>query len=141
MLRLRGHHLLCLHGFRGLGYSPEFVSNMAAIHERLRKFPSTVVEVGASPDDICSACPHISGAGCAKGEGDSELHIAEKDAAVLERLFLYPGDTLSAGTLFKRVASEFDGSLAEFCPHCTWMALGYCSDGLRARTMSIDIEV
>lgn len=53
-MKLRAHHLICLLGFRGLGYSPEFVENMARIADQLRSFPHTVIEIVRRPDDICS---------------------------------------------------------------------------------------
>lgn len=60
-IRLRGHTLLCLQGFREEGYSPGFVANMAAIHQTLCHQPETIVQVVASPDAVCAACPKYWG--------------------------------------------------------------------------------
>lgn len=36
MIRLRGHHLICLHFYRGEGYSREFVENLEDIVRRAK---------------------------------------------------------------------------------------------------------
>ena len=58
---IRGHTLLCLQGFRGEGYSPDFIDNMAAIHARLQAEPGTPVRVTDTPDHFCVACPNLKG--------------------------------------------------------------------------------
>ncbi|NGZ11675.1 MAG: DUF1284 domain-containing protein [Nitrospira sp. LK70] len=60
-LRLRSHTLLCLQGFRGEGYSPGFVANMTGIHQTLWNQPEATVQVVASPDAVCAACPKYWG--------------------------------------------------------------------------------
>ena len=75
---LRVHHLLCLHGFRGFGYSPEFVSNMQLVRDGLASSPDVEVEVTTSPDDICSACPHLQEGKCARDGGDSETRTGKR---------------------------------------------------------------
>ena len=85
-VRLRGHTLLCLQGFRGEGYSPEFIANMAAIHRTLTDHPEVLVEVLASPDAVCAACPHRHPSGCMLNGERSEEEMIEQDHEVLRRL-------------------------------------------------------
>src|SRR5712692_7447054 len=63
-VRIRGHTLLCLQGFRGEGYSAGFIENMAALHQDLNENPDRWVEVVEAPDTFCAACPHLAPAGC-----------------------------------------------------------------------------
>src|SRR2546423_2260913 len=49
-VRLRAHTLLCLQGFRGEGYSPSFIDNLARIHRDLIEHPEQWVEVVDAPD-------------------------------------------------------------------------------------------
>lgn len=140
MVNLRGHHLLCLHGFRGLGYSPEFVENMRQVHDLLRESPETEVKVLTSPDDICSACPHLAHGNCAKNGDESERRISDKDSEILGRLTLSPGSVLSAYKLFSLATEEFGGRMEEVCSSCSWFPMGWCEEGIRARTMNIESE-
>jgi len=131
-MRLRAHHLLCLHGFRGEGYSSEFVANMTALRDRLLYGSPLHVEVLDSPDDICTACPHLSEHGCARKDGESEARVGKKDGRVLARLGLSAGDGMPSDMLLGLVAEEFgDGNIEDICGYCSWYPLGWCSDGLR----------
>ena len=132
---LRGHHLLCLHGFRGFGYSPEFVSNMQLVRDRLASSPDVEVEVTTSPDDICSACPHLQEGKCARDGGDSETRTREKDTAVLARLALSPGDKISSGELFALTAERFSNGIEDLCSLCKWFPLGWCAEGIGRKVM------
>lgn len=136
MVRLRAHHLLCLHGFRGLGYNSDFAANMQKIHRRLKESPQTVVEVLNSADDICAACPNLSHGRCSKDADGGVTSIVEKDSAVIERLALAPGASLPAGELFSRTADAFGSGIGDLCSSCSWMPLGWCEAGLKNRTMS-----
>lgn len=139
MLRLRGHHLLCLHGFRGRGYSLDFIENMQTIRDRLIESPELQVEVLISPDMICESCPNLSDNKCiGAGEG-SEAHISAKDAFVLSSLSLEAGAVVSAGQLFAETANAFCTGLADVCSKCEWHGLGWCDDGIRNRAMCTSI--
>lgn len=128
---LRGHTLLCLQGFRGLGYSAAFVDNLAALHRALHDDPDRLVTVMEGPDAVCGACPHHVGAGCTlNGEG-SEAAIQEQDRLVLARLGLKAGDDLPWRAILARIASAIDGSdLPRICGNCRWLSLGYCRSGI-----------
>ena len=49
---LRAHNVLCLHGFRGEGYSDAFVARMREVADRLTDAPSTEVTLLAGPDTL-----------------------------------------------------------------------------------------
>ena len=134
MIKLRGHHLLCLHGFRGFGYSPEFVSNMTSIRDKLLNSPELEVEVNTSPDDICSVCPHLAEDRCARKNG-SEDRTSGKDAVILERLSLSAGDRLPSGKLFTLAAERFGQGIDDLCSNCSWFSHGWCAEGIREKAM------
>ncbi|HEY3376337.1 MAG TPA: DUF1284 domain-containing protein [Armatimonadota bacterium] len=123
VIKLRGHHLLCVFGFRGYGYSAEFVREMARIVLALRA-PGTRVEIVAGVDDICCACPKRASGACARPE-------SPRDRAVLAVLALPVGHVAAAATLFRSIARRVSGQqLTELCASCSWYDLGYCAEGL-----------
>ena len=134
-MKLRGHHILCLHGFRGLGYSPEFVSNMWAVRDKLLGSPEMEVEVTTSPDDICSACPHLSAGRCARNGEESETRTGEKDASILRRLALSPGEQIPSRELFLLAADRFAEGLEDVCSSCQWFPRGWCAEGISNTAM------
>ena len=79
-MELRGHHLLCILGFQGYGYSEDFVLNMTRINE-LRKTDKTTIKLINSSDDICSACPNLKNDLC-ENEMQNET-IVKMDEEVL----------------------------------------------------------
>ena len=80
-MRIRGHNLLCIQGFVGKGYSPEFVANMTRVVESLGD--DVEVTVVDRPDVLCEACPNLAASGCTlHGEG-SERGIFSQDQDVM----------------------------------------------------------
>ncbi|WP_052446648.1 DUF1284 domain-containing protein [Candidatus Soleaferrea massiliensis] len=77
MIRLRHHHLMCMHTYSGTGYSGEFCRNMERILQTLRQNPDTAVMLSAACDDICGACPNRIGGRCRE-----EASIQKRDAKV-----------------------------------------------------------
>lgn len=131
MLEIRAHNLLCIQGFIGLGYSEKFVANMTKIVDELRSNPETKVKISVSPDNICSACPHLSDQGCTlKGEGH-ELHMRRQDLDVLKRLGCKEGEALQWSEIIRRIAKNITGSeLTKICGQCPWLPSGLCARGI-----------
>ncbi|WP_407410541.1 DUF1284 domain-containing protein [Methanobrevibacter sp.] len=116
-LVLRGHHLLCLKGFQGYGYSEEFTHNMTEIN-KLRKSENTTVTLTNTPDDICKACPKLNDNMCQDRKHNSI--IVGMDNEVLKKF-----DTskeYNAPELFDKIDSIFNSreSVREICFECMW---------------------
>ena len=130
-VRLRGHTLLCLQGFRGEGYSPKFVENMASVHQLLTEQQETWVEVLASPDVVCGACPHQQTSGCTLNGDRSEEEMRDQDLVVLEKLDLEAGSHVRWGEILERIRRSVGGDdLPSICGKCRWLPLGYCREGI-----------
>lgn len=133
-IRLRGHHLLCLLGYQGKGYSDGFCANMTAVYETLRQQPDTPIEIIEGPDDICQAFPPDQPSHCLNGS------VFRKDAAILERLGLAPGRTVRWREACDRAAASVaPDDIAQLCSDCRWQPYGLCSEGVahirRERTL------
>ena len=130
-VEIRSHHLLCILGFRGLGYSEEFVSNMSKVVQRLRSDASFPITLVVGCDAICASCPHNKEGKCLEG-ADSDAEVTMLDSEFLDRLGFEAGTQIRAGEAWERVKERLTpGDLAEICRDCEWLGLGYCAEGLR----------
>lgn len=130
-IRLRAHTLLCLQGFRGMGYSVEFVGNMEAIHRTLTESPQSPVEILDGPDAVCGACPHRRFAGCTLNGEESENEMKKQDHAVLQRLQMQEGSRVSWQEILDRIRTLVPASELSFiCGNCRWLPLGFCREGI-----------
>lgn len=128
---LRGHHLLCVHGFQGMGYSPEFVVKMGSIVEDIRNdekdFPIRVV---ATLDDACTACPHNGGTICIASAGSDE-HVKTMDEKVIEHLKLEKDKLYRKSKLIDWTAKMVKpDDLDYLCKDCSWLPYGVCKAGI-----------
>lgn len=115
MFRLRGHHLLCLLGYRGMGYSQQYVQNMTRIHHTLRTKPRTELLVVRGADDLCEKFPDVLTCHC------EDANIHRRDAAVLNKLGLYIGQTLSWADIEEQVRrSVVPENISSLCQSCSW---------------------
>ncbi len=126
-LRLSAHHALCVHGFRGMGYSEPFIARMHEITERLRTRPAAPVVLTVGADAACAACPSLTLGGCAR----YGRKVTEQDARVAHRLGIAPGEALPWSAVQERVRTRVaPGDLADLCRGCPWLGLGVCAEGL-----------
>jgi uncharacterized protein len=124
-IELRGHHLLCLLGFRGMGYSPEFTSNMAAVYEALRTDPSTIVRIVQGVDHLCACYPTDKPYHC------DSASVQSKDDQVLKQLGLQPGDQTCWSDIINRVRAHIaPEDLHKLCASCPWLKYGVCEAGV-----------
>lgn len=129
-LKIRGHTLLCLQGFQGLGYDQAFTENMARLHVRLLRAPQTLVMPVSEPDEFCAACPHLKG-GCTLKGPDHEAHMRQQDLEVLRRLDLTPGKAVSWAEILDKIRAAVQGAdLDTICRGCPWLPLGVCAIGI-----------
>ena len=135
-LSLRAHHLLCLHGFQGLGYDDRFVENMAEVCKRVRAEPGPEIVVVDEPDDICAPCPHTFGSACGKSGGDAEERAKELDHRVLAKLGINPEQVFSRNDLLALLQEKITPEdLVSVCEGCEWLPFDYCAEGLRRNRM------
>ncbi len=116
-LVLRGHHLLCLKGFQGYGYSEDFVKNMTEVNAE-RKSENTTISLTDSPDDICKACPNLKNNLCENQTQNKR--IVEMDREVLKKL--NSSEDFNALELFEKIDSIFNTkeSVSKICFNCSW---------------------
>ncbi|WP_322348592.1 DUF1284 domain-containing protein [Tumebacillus algifaecis] len=125
-ISLRGHHLLCLLGYRGMGYSDAYVDNMTVVYSTLLSDPQTTCKIVSGPDQLCACFP-------ADGEYHCEdRNVAERDALILQRLGLTPGQLVTWEDILARVARSLQpDDLLEICSTCPWLEYGVCQEGVQ----------
>ncbi|MCM3627903.1 DUF1284 domain-containing protein [Paenibacillus glycanilyticus] len=124
-ITLRGHHLFCLLGYRGKGYSEGFCTNMTAIYETLRGQPQSIIEITEGPDMICEAFPSDQPNHC------HNPSVYRKDNEILSELGLAVGSRLSWEQLCGLVADAIHPSdIHRLCYDCPWEPYGLCQEGV-----------
>ncbi|MEW6116181.1 MAG: DUF1284 domain-containing protein [Nitrospirota bacterium] len=114
--RLRGHHLICLHFYRGEGYNEAFIANLESVLERAEEYG---VEVCRGTDDVCCACPSRDLNRCAHTE-HAEEEIQAMDDRALHLLGVRHGQTVQWGAVRKRLSGLFSEWYAACCDGCNW---------------------
>jgi len=117
MLKLRGHHLVCLHFFRGEGYSTEFIANLRKILKRAEI--GEQIEAASEADDVCNICPYLKGQECFYTK-ESDPEIQEMDREALMLLELSGRDTVLWLDIRKKIPALFHRWSEEFCRACDW---------------------
>jgi uncharacterized protein len=137
-IRLRGHHLLCLHGFSGQGYDDAFVRNMAGVAKQLGDHPETVVEIVEGPDIICKSCPNLEGERCTIDDEIDSKHLlngvdqsVEMDRRVVTKVGIQVGELKEWREILYIVGQSVSADdLNHLCGDCQWKAFPYCENGL-----------
>lgn len=117
MLSLRGHHLICLHFFRGEGYSQEFISQLELTLKKAEGGEQIRVVSGA--DEVCAICPYSNDGLCAFAEG-AEQEIQEMDDTALSLLSLTKGDTVQWPAMKSKIPVLFRVWSEKYCVGCSW---------------------
>ena len=120
---LRPHHLLCVQGFRGLGYSPQFVATMQRVVAALQD-NAVLVRVEVRADVICQSCPYLTDSHvCSRGTP------ADRDQAVLSVLKVHAGVEKPWGEWLDLIAIHLNPEcFRTLCSDCQWYQLGYCME-------------
>jgi hypothetical protein len=120
---LRGHHLICMQSFRGLGYSSTFVDCVTRTVAALNNEDS-VVRIVVGCDAICKYCPNMVENKCVREIGMNGL-----DDFFLKCLGLSVGDSLSFNEIRKITEERLSyKAFTTICGNCLWF--GICDDCL-----------
>ncbi|MDD2643185.1 MAG: DUF1284 domain-containing protein [Methanobacteriaceae archaeon] len=119
-IKLRAHHLLCIQGYQGYGYSDEFVKNMDHIVEILKNNNNLVVLCN-SADDICKFCPNLNEDGFCKDFQTNE-DIVLMDEIILSKIKNSEKEFLTS-ELFEEINNIFNSedSVKTICGDCGWI--------------------
>ena len=125
MYMLRGHHLFCLIGYQGMGYSQEYIENMTNLQKTLRANPGMRIQLVKGPDQLCEKYPSTGEYHCQNDD------IYERDAAILEKLGLNIGQILiweEIESLIQKYIVPSD--IQNVCESCSWRSYGVCEEGI-----------
>ena len=117
MIKLRGHHLICLHFFKGEGYDHEFVANLRKILKKLKA--GEKVKVHSGPDDVCTKCPYLKGEICLYNK-DAEVEIKEMDRMAIRLLGLKTKESVNYLDIGEKVLEILHIWAREYCKECDW---------------------
>ena len=125
MIKLRGHHIFCLLGYRGMGYSEEYVANMTEIHTILREQPDTLIQIIKGPDHLCAKFPDDQPYHC------EDKGIFSRDKEIVKRLGLKYSDVLPWREVERRIRVNVKASdIAVVCESCSWRSYDFCEQGV-----------
>ena len=122
-IRIRGHHLLCMINWKGVGYTPEFTENYNRIIDQL-KHSDVTIEIVAGKDDICAPLTpqNYDGYHC----DDDEVLVRDENA--LRDINAQLGLNLCIGSVFQLSQQYLSDLRAQFqsndvrtaCTGCSW---------------------
>ncbi|MDI9396139.1 MAG: DUF1284 domain-containing protein [Euryarchaeota archaeon] len=130
-LKIRAHHLCCIQGFQGYGYSPVFVASMRAVISDLEALPSRPLKIVTECDAICVSCPGKRV--CSNPESVFSRKMRQMDLVVLDKLSLEDGAIVKADEAFMLVNSKINraSDIEDVCGTCKWKrkCLWYMREG------------
>lgn len=119
IIKIRAHHLLCIQGFQGYGYSRDFEKNMSKVIKNL-KSEEHVLEIVAECDVICSHCPHQMDGLC-KQTHESDEMIKNMDLNVIKKIGLGEGTKTRSKNVFALLDRKIKPiDVQEICGGCVW---------------------
>jgi hypothetical protein len=114
-IRIRAHHLLCIQGFQGYGYSTDFVIHMGIVVSFLKSNPNTNLQIVDNTDELCSRCPHNVDGHCVKGSVD-EIDSLIIESANLDIIHIYT--VRDAFNIINKTLGH--DHVVNICKDCNW---------------------
>jgi hypothetical protein len=115
-IKLRGHHLICLHFFHGEGYNAEYVENLSHV---LKMAAYKEIEICNGIDDVCKKCPYVKDEKCYYNEHADE-EIKEMDEKARRLLNLTTGMKIKWYKIKKELSGIFNEWSESYCKDCNW---------------------
>jgi hypothetical protein len=119
-LKIRAHHLCCIQGFQGYGYSSVFVANLRAVTSDIKTYPSRPLKLVSECDIICVSCPGKRE--CTAQESTVSRRIRNMDLVVMEKLKIKEGTIMEADEAFRLINSQLSkaSDIEDVCGTCKW---------------------
>jgi hypothetical protein len=130
MIKLRGHHLICLHYYDGEGYDEPFIRNLKKVLALAGKEGVQAVE-GA--DEVCGPCPWRGGSACTFSDA-ADREIRQMDERALKLLGLKAGEEAAWESIREEASRVFLEWYRFYCFACTWRSA--CEKHARFRELS-----
>ncbi|MDA3936059.1 MAG: DUF1284 domain-containing protein [Actinomycetota bacterium] len=112
-VRLRGHHLICLHFFLGSGRSPEFAKVVLRTRAQLDKNAAIVVKEN---DDVCEHCAtRIEDEATCAGDNCGPCNL---DAVAMDILGVRVGEIIEFSDIGHRLTDGIDVWREHACSAC-----------------------
>jgi hypothetical protein len=127
-MKLRGHHLICLHFFRGKGYNEDFRENLSNL---LTGIERKEIIVTTSADDVCKKCPYLKDGLC-NYENNAENEIIEMDKRAITLLGIRQ-ENVKWREIKEKLPLIFKGWMI-YCKDCDWA--DDCKDNNEWRRLS-----
>lgn len=126
-IKFRPHHFMCSLGFRGKGYSADFVRNYKKIVNLIKEDESTLIEVAQYMDDVCTVCPNRIDDVVCKTQ-DKIVGLDKRHSKVLD---LKPGEVLSWKQAKDKIKEKMTVEKFHYaCQGCNWKVYGVCQESL-----------
>lgn len=113
-MKLRGHHLICLHFFKGKRYDKKFQENLSNLLKGIDKKEITITY---SADDVCKKCQHLRNGLCSYEENAKE-EIKEMDRKALKLLGI--SQKTARWKEIKEKLPEIFNEWFTYCKKCDW---------------------
>ena len=119
-MKIRAHHLLCMQGFQGYGYTKEFRQNMSEIIENLKSNREQIIEITDELDEICKCCPHKKNKICKNVI--SNWMIKRVDKKVIQKLKIDYNTEISFREIISTTNLIFKShnDVKGICSNCRW---------------------
>jgi len=115
-IRIRAHHLLCIQGYQGYGYSSGFADGFGMTRDTLYG-NDPIIRIIEGVDDICSVCPNLHEGQCSEYSGKVLL----MDRTILGLLGISNGTTMRFKEALDLVRSHLtEKDIKEICNGCRW---------------------
>ncbi len=126
MIKLRGHHLICLHFFSGEGFSDEFVNNLKDLRKRLTE--GETINTGNQADDVCKVCGYLRNEKCLYNE-NADIEIVNMDKTAVTLLEVEQAANIKWQEINAKLPSIFKTWYMKYCIDCDWLDICKKNDG------------
>jgi len=116
-MKIRAHHLFCIQGFQGHGYSNSFVNYLRDLKKMLYN-DNPVICIIYGCDDLCENCPNFANGICTKY--GSEVDDMDKD--IINMLGISAGSNLRYKDALNKISEKYRtlDDIDKICGKCRW---------------------